>query len=486
MELDNNRCYRALKTRDARFDGRFFTGVRSTGVYCRPVCPARTPLRRNCTFFPSAAAAAEHGFRPCLRCRPEASPGTPAWLGTSTTVTRALNLIHQGALVDAGVEELAARLGVGGRHLRRLFEEHLGASPVSVEQTRRVHFAKRMLDDSDLSITQIAFSAGFGSLRRFNATMKKAYDRTPRELRRKGVRRGVGGITLRLAYRPPYDWREVIGFLAPRAIPGVECVEWDEYARTVDVGDFIGVIRVRQGDGDHLLLAVPAGAAPYLDRIAAKVREIFDLGADPLRIAVQLRSEPIMRKLVQRRPGLRVPGAWDGFEMCVRAIVGQQVTVAGATTVCGRIVERYGREIDTGQEGLRRLFPTPSVLAEVDLGGIGMPGRRAAAIQAFASAVDAEPALIDGTMSLEDNVGRLCEIPGIGAWTAHYIAMRAVREPDAFPASDLGLRKALALPCGNIPSAKQIERRAEAWRPWRSYAAMHLWRALDDGSERRK
>ncbi len=480
MELDGTRCYRALKVRDGRFDGRFFTGVRTTGVYCRPVCPARTPRRQNCTFFASAAAAAAGGYRPCLRCRPEASPGTPAWIGTPATVTRALRLIHEGALVDAGVEELAERLGMGARHLRRLFEEHLGASPLAVEQTRRAHFAKKLLDETDLSITQIAFSAGFNSVRRFNAAMKESYGRAPRELRRKGAARS-GSIELRLAFRPPFDWGEAVGFLAPRAIPGVEVVGRDGYARTIAIEDFRGVVRVAAGEGDHLVVRVPGNAAAHVQRIVARVRAIFDLAADPIRIGEQLASEARMRRLVRRRPGLRVPGAWDSFEMSVRAIVGQQVSVAGATTVIGRIAERHGTRLASNDDGLSRVFPAPKVLAAADLSGVGMPGRRAAAIAAFAAAVDAEPALIDGTRSLDDSVQRLCEIPGIGPWTASYVAMRAMREPDAFPASDLGLRKALATESGELPSAAQIAGLAEEWRPWRSYAAMHLWRSLDGG-----
>ncbi len=478
MQIDGDICYRALASRDARFDGRFFTGVLTTGVYCRPVCPARTPRRHNCRFFGSAAAAADAGFRPCLRCRPESSPGTPAWAGTSATVTRALRMIAEGALADGDAEALAERLGMGGRQLRRLFVEHLGAPPAAVEQTRRIHFAKKLLDETDLSITQIAFSAGFNSVRRFNGAMLDTYGRSPRELRRRGappMRPAV--IRLRLGYRPPFDWRQVIGFLALRAIPGVEVAGVEGYSRSVAIGDYRGVIRVVPGTGDYLLLETEAAAAPELPRIVARVRSLFDLGADPDVIDAQLAGDRQLRPLVRRRPGIRVPGAWDGFELAVRAVLGQQVTVRGASTLAGRIAAAHGEALPIASAGIDRLFPRPAALQSFD--GRGMPSRRAATIRALASAVLNRPALLTPDRHRDAFFADIEEIPGFGPWTAHYVAMRALGEPDAFPASDLGLRRAFAaIDANGTPSARSLEQRAEAWRPWRSYAAMHLWATL--------
>jgi AraC family transcriptional regulator of adaptative response / DNA-3-methyladenine glycosylase II len=479
MTLPDDVCYRALSSHDARFDGRFFVGVTSTGVYCRPVCPARTPMRRNCRFFSSAAGAEGEGFRPCLRCRPETSPGTPAWLGTSATVSRALRMIEAGALVDADVDSLADRLGVGARHLRRLFDIHLGASPIAVEQTRRVHFAKKLLDETRLPVTEVAFSAGFNSIRRFNATMLEIYGRNPRELRR--LRPGAGSngtsqLVLRLAYRPPFDWQQVVDFFSDRATPGVEVVDSKHYRRSVALGEFRGIIEIRPGDGDFLELRVPRSAAPILAPIVERVRDIFDLGADPLEIGCQLGGDPLLKKLVRRRPGLRVPGAWDRFEVAVRGILGQQVTVRGATTLAGRLVREFGEPLEDADGEIAWLFPRPEVLAEADVSGIGMPRARAAAIRSLAAAVVTGLPALSGGCELDEAIAQLGELRGIGDWTAHYIAMRALREPDAFPASDLGLRRALGNGNG-LASAKAVLERGELWRPWRAYAAVHVWMA---------
>jgi AraC family transcriptional regulator, regulatory protein of adaptative response / DNA-3-methyladenine glycosylase II len=484
MEIDADLCYRALVSRDARFDGRFFTGVLTTGVYCRPVCPARTPLRRNCTFFGSAAAAAAAGFRPCLRCRPESSPGTPAWAGTSATVTRALRLIGEGVLEEGDVGQLATRLGMGERQLRRLFVEHLGAAPTAVEQTRRVHFAKKLLDETDLPITQIAFSAGFGSVRRFNGAMHRIYGRSPRELRRHGEAAASGAaIRLRLGYRPPLDWHAVLAFLAPRAIPGVEVVTGEAYLRSVAIGAYRGVIRVTAGTGDFLVLETDAAAAAELPRIVARVRAMFDLGADPQRIEDHLAADPRLRALVLRRPGLRLPGTWDGFELAVRAVLGQQVTVRGATTLAGRLAAQYGEPLDSGLAGIDRLFPLPRAL--VGFSGRGMPAQRGETIRELARRAATDASLFAAGRDLDAFVAELSDIPGLGPWTAHYVAMRALGEPDAFPASDLGLRRAIAAVEGTeTPSPAALQQRAEAWRPWRSYAAMHLWTCLADEGAR--
>ena len=485
MELNRTLCYRALKSRDVRFDGRFFTGVRTTGIYCRPICPARTPKLENIAFYSCPAAAEEAGFRPCLRCRPETAPGTPAWAGTSTTVTRALRLIDEGVMDEHGVEELARRLGVGARHLRRLFDEHLGASPVSVAQSRRLLFAKKLIDETSLPLTQVAFASGYSSLRRFNAAFQRTYRMAPRDLRRvkrRGARvNGHTALELKLAYRPPFDWEYLTTFLGMRAIPGVESVVAGAYRRSICVSGEQGVIEVADaGDGRHVLLRVPVNLSKALPIIVERTRRVFDLKADPEAIAGHLGDDWHLRALVRNRPGLRVPGAWDAFEISVRAVLGQQVSVKGATTLCGRLVDRYGEKLDSVTGTVTHLFPAPERLIRARMNGLGITGRRIETIRQLARAAargDFESAT---PASLEEAVAGFVEIPGIGEWTAQYIAMRALGEPDAFLSGDLGLQKASANGNGTKLSEKKLLARAEAWRPWRAYAAMHLWASLAD------
>ena len=442
MELDHDRWYDALRSHDPRFDGRLFIAVTTTRIYCRPICPAKRPLKKNVRIYASAAAAEAAGFRPCLRCRPEVAPWTSAWNGTSTTVSRALRLIGEGALDDGDVEVLAQRLGVTSRHMRRLFEEHLGASPIAVAQSRRIHFARTLLADTSLPITDVAFAAGFGSVRRFNAEMKRAYRMAPRDMRR-GRASDEGDIVVRLPYRAPFDYHGLLAFLRPRAIAGVESVTHDEYRRTIAFGDVHGVIRVRDG-GDSLLLSVPRAFTHTLKPIVDRVRRLFDVFADPDTIAEDLERDRTLRPLVRKWPGARVPGAWDTFELAVRAVVGQQVSVAAATTLMGRIATRFGTPIDTGDPALTHVFPSAEVLREATIDG--MPSSRAETIRRIAH-------------------GSL-DVKGIGPWTRSYIAMRS-GDPDAFPETDLVLRKAM----------DDIGKRAEAWRPWRAYAAILLWRS---------
>ena len=514
MELDAERCYRAMASRDARFDGHFFVAVRSTGIYCRPVCPAPNPKPRNCLFVPSAAAAERAGFRPCLRCRPESAPGTPAWSGTAATVSRALRLIAEGALDGGGVDALAARLGVGARHLRRLFVRRLGAPPLAIARTQRVQLAKRLLDDTDFAIGEVALASGFASLRRFNDAVVKAYGVPPRALRRRrspGVALPSGaGFTLRLAYRPPYQWDAMMDFLAPRATPGVEEVSRTAYRRSLAVGDAVGFVEVRPAAGnDHLVAHLRLSRAVALTPIVARLRRLFDLGADPGAVDGRLRDDPLLARRVRDRPGLRVPGACDGYELAVRAILGQQVSVKGATTLAGRLVERFGVAPDAigavapdanrgaapdanggaapdavEGDGAWRLFPPPERLADADVAAIGLPRARARAVSALARAVASGELALDGARGLDETVERLCALPGIGPWTAHYIAMRALGDPDAFPAGDLGLQRAAANGGGRLTPAA-LSRRAEAWRPWRAYAAMHLWSALAEAGGQR-
>jgi AraC family transcriptional regulator of adaptative response / DNA-3-methyladenine glycosylase II len=483
MELDFDACRRAFLTRDPRFDGRIFCGVRTTGVYCRPVCPARTPKAENVVFFPSAAAAQEAGFRPCLRCRPETSPDLGAWLGASNTVSRALRLIEAGALDAGDVDALAGRLGMGERQLRRLFRQHLGASPVAVAQTRRVLLAKQLIQETALPMTEVALAAGFGSVRRFNETFQQLYRRPPGALRRaQGPARSAAdaGVTVRLAYRAPYDWESLIGFLAARAIPGVEAVTPERYARTVEAEDARGVVVVRPGAGNALEAEIRIPRLQALPGLIARVRRLFDLAADPAMIGEHLAQDPRLAPLVAARPGLRAPGAWDGFELAVRAILGQQVTVAAARGLAGRLTAAHGERIDdpaAAAFGLTHLFPSPERLAGRDIAALGMPAARGGAIERLARAAAADPGLFSPRADLDRAVAALAALPGVGEWTAQYIALRALREPDAFPHADVGLMRALAGPDGVRPSPAQLLARAEAWRPWRAYAAQHLWTA---------
>lgn len=476
MELDHEACYRAILSRDARFDGRIFGGVKTTGIYCRPVCPARTPKPQNITFYPSAAAAEAAGFRACLRCRPETSPDLGAWKGSSSTVSRALALIEAGALDTGDVEALAGRLGVGDRQLRRLFQTHLGATPIGVAQTRRVLLAKQLIHETNLPMGEVALAAGFGSVRRFNETFQALYHRPPASLRRRGASPAGEGVTLKLRYRPPYDWEGLIAFLKLRAIPGVELVTETRYARTIALDGEMGTIAVSPAGADQLAVQVRFPRPSALPSILARVRRVFDLAADPTVINAQLSSDPDLAPRIAQRPGLRVPGAWDGFELAIRAILGQQITVHAAVLLAGRLAAQYGEPLPEAwaREGLTVAFPSPRRLAAADLSGLPMPRARSGALGAMAAAAVADPGLFGPRQDLDTAIKALKALPGIGEWTAQYIAMRQLREPDAFPAADIGLMRALEVD-GVRPTPAQLLARAEAWRPWRAYAALHLW-----------
>jgi AraC family transcriptional regulator of adaptative response / DNA-3-methyladenine glycosylase II len=467
-------CYRALASRDARFDGRLFVGISSTGIYCRPICPARTAKPENCRFFASAAAAQGAGFRPCLRCRPEISPDAAAWRGTSNTVSRALSLIAEGGLDgEAGVTELADRLGVGERQLRRLFDKHLGAPPVAVAQTRRVLFAKQLIQETSLSMSAIAEASGFGSVRRFNDSFRKLFGCSPSQLcRRSSV---TTAVTMKLGYRPPYDWDRIVAFLAARAIDGVEVVESGRYARTIDIGGRFGSVSVIPGRG-ALLATIRFADVRALLAIVARLRRLFDLDADVAAIGAHLSSDDALAPLVAKRPGLRAPGAWDGFEMAVRAILGQQVTVVAARKLAGALVAQTSPVLSpdtTGDERLVAVFPSPQRVAAAEL-ALGMPQARLKSLKALALAAAADPSLLDPACTHDEAMARLLGLPGFGPWTAQYWALRALRDSDAFPAADVALMRALAAD-GKRPTAVMLAARAEAWRPWRAYAAQHLW-----------
>ena len=486
MILDRDACYRALRTRDARFDGRFFIAVRTTGIYCRPICPARTARLENVVFYASAAAAQEAGFRPCLRCRPECSPDLAAWRGTSSTVSRAVALIADGALDgdEADVAALAERVGIGERHLRRLFQTHLGASPVAVAQTKRIHFAKQLLHETTLRMVDVAFAAGFGSVRRFNETFRRLYGRPPSVLRRQRsatAARPGAGLTLTLGYAAPYDWGAMIAFLAARAIPGVEVVEPGRYRRSIALDGCHGTVDVAPVPGRSALAAtIRFARVDALPTIVGRLRRLFDLDADVRTIAAQLSADPELAALVRARPGLRVPGAWDGFELAVRAVLGQQITVTAARGLAGRLVAAHGEPLDETlrePDGPSAVFPAAERLAGRDLATLGMPRTRLATLATLASTVAGAPRLLHPEHDPAVAVQRLRALPGIGEWTAQYIALRALRDPDAFPAGDLGLQRALARADGTRPDASALLARAEAWRPWRAYAAQHLWTA---------
>jgi AraC family transcriptional regulator of adaptative response / DNA-3-methyladenine glycosylase II len=409
----------------------------------------------------------------------------PIWSGTSVTVSRALKfLLDSPPERVSSVDELADRVGVGSRHLRRLFLRHLGASPLSIVQARRLHFARRLLDETSLPVAEIAFCAGFSSIRRFNDAFRKSFRLTPSELRRQSGPSDPGsaaaGLELRLPFRPPLDWPLLARFLGRRALPGVESVTPDAYRRTVRVGDGCGWIVVQRVPDEACLLLRVHGAAPRdLLPIAERARRLFDLGADPMQVGAVLREDALLQPVIDAVPGLRVPGAWDPFEQAVRAILGQQVSVRGAATLAGRLVAACGERVEgPAPDGLTHVFPSPERVAEADLSGIGMPRARVAAIRELAAQVAAGRLVLASSATLEQTVQGLMQLPGIGRWTAEYIAMRALGEPDAFPAADLGLRKALSSGSG-LADAAEVERRAEAWRPWRAYAVVALWLRLE-------
>jgi AraC family transcriptional regulator of adaptative response / DNA-3-methyladenine glycosylase II len=480
LDMDVDACRRAFETRDARFDGRVFCGVKTTGIYCRPICPARTPKAENVVYFPNAAAAQEGGFRPCLRCRPEASPDLGAWRGTSNTVSRALTLIEAGALDGGDVEALASRLGVGERQLRRLFAKHLGAAPITVAQTRRTLLAKQLIQETNLPMAEVALASGFGSVRRFNETFQQLFGRPPAPIRRSRAAPAPagGGVTVRLPYSPPYDWPAMIGFLAARAIPGVERVEPERYSRTLAIDGAKGVVSIRPGADNALIAEISFPSLSALPAVIARIRRVFDLAADPIQIGAHLSRDPALARLVAARPGLRAPGAWDGFELAVRAILGQQITVVAARGLAAKMTETFGEPIDdpaAARFGLSRVFPSPERLVGQDIAALGMPRARGASLEALARAVVADPSMFTPRADLDSAIAALKALPGVGEWTAQYIALRELREPDAFPQGDVALQRALTGPDGTRPTAVQLLARAEAWRPWRAYAAQHLW-----------
>jgi AraC family transcriptional regulator of adaptative response / DNA-3-methyladenine glycosylase II len=476
MQIDDETCYRALAARDARFDGLFFVGVRTTRIYCRPICTARTPGRDRCRFFADAALAEREGFRPCLRCRPELAPGHAPVDAVRRTARIAAARIEAGALNDGGsLEKLARELDLSARQLRRAVREEYGVSPIELAQTRRLLLAKQLLTESDLPIVRVAFASGFESVRRFNALFRAHYRLTPTTMRRAAPPvHARDSIRLTLAYRPPLAWDALLGFLAGRATAGVEWIEGRSYLRTVAIEPHRGWLKVEPITGRNALAVELATAlTPALPEILGRLKDLFDLGARPDVIASHLQADPRIAGVVGRCPGLRVPGAFDGFELAVRAVLGQRVSVRAATTLAGRLARRFGEPVEVPFPGLDRLSPTADRLADAqdtDLTALGIAAPRASAIRAIARAVARHELDLKPGPDPEALASALTAYAGLGDWTAQYIAMRALRWPDAFPAGDLGLLKA----SGEL-SPRRLREASQAWRPWRAYAAMYLW-----------
>jgi len=479
---------RARRSRDARFDGKFFIAVTSTRIYCRPICPAKASNDANIRYYATAAEAAAAGFRPCLRCRPEAAPGSPAWLGTSAVVRRALRLIQDGALDESSLERLAERLGVGARHLTRLFMRHLGASPAAIARTRRLHFAKQLLDQTELPITQIALASGFRSVRRFNDVFKAMYERPPRDLRKRfhTERRPAADaeIRLQLTYRPPYDWGLLLEFLAERAIPGVESIRDGTYTRALRVARGHALLEVAQSKVAHALeLRIHGGEASDLLPLASAARRMFDLAADPARIAAVLQRDPRLRLLVARRPGLRIPGVWGAFETAVRAVLSQRTAPPAARSRLARLVECAGERVVGVEVGITHAFPTPDRIAQADLEQTGIPAAQAQALRRLAGAVRDRSLQLDEPSA--ETLHRLGEIAGVGPWVAGYVALCGLGDPDAFPSGDPLLRRR-TLPRTRPLSDRELDAHADRWRPFRGYAVLHLWQGVAEGGHLRR
>jgi AraC family transcriptional regulator of adaptative response / DNA-3-methyladenine glycosylase II len=480
QQVDDAR-YAALLARDTRFDGVFYVGVTSTGIYCRPVCTVRPPKRVNCRFFDTREAAEAAGFRPCLRCRPELSPGDAPLDDSRRIAWMIARRLEEGAIEsDAGIEDIARQFELSARQIRRIVRKEMGVSPIALLQTRRLLLAKQLLTETSLPVTEIAFASGFSSLRRFNDAFLKQYRMPPTRLRRAAA----GGdapagaeetSVLHLSYRPPYDWEGILAFLKDRSLQGVEWVTPDAYCRTVCINNDKGWIAVRHAPAKNALsVEFTHTLAPVLPVLLGRLRDMFDLGARPDLIAARLGADKTLKKMIARNPGLRVPGCFDGFELAVRAILGQQVTVKAATTLGCRFTAAFGRKTATPFAGLDRLSPTPAQVTKLrpeDIAALGITGARAKTIVALAQACHAGEVDLAPGAPHEKTVARLADIPGIGPWTAQYIALRALRWPDAFPKEDIAVRNNL----GGV-SAKKAEDLSQNWRPWRGYAVLHIWR----------
>jgi AraC family transcriptional regulator of adaptative response / DNA-3-methyladenine glycosylase II len=480
--LDGESCYRAVKSRDRRFDGVFYVAVRTTGIYCRPSCPARTPAYANVTFHPSAAAAQGAGYRACKRCLPDATPGSPDWDVAATAAGRALGLLGVGVVDREGVEGLSRRVGYTPRHLSRLLTAELGAGPLALARARRAQTARVLIETTDLGFADVAFAAGFASVRQFNDTVREVYASSPSDLRgRRGRAASPGAVTMRLAVRTPFAGRRLLDFLAYHLVPGVEVAGPGWYARTLDLPHGPGTVRLDLADapaaGETAFVTARFVLTDLRDTTAAveRARRLVDADCDPVAVDDQFAGDPVIGPLVRATPGLRVPGQVDGDETAVRTVIGQQVSVAGACTVAGRVVAAHGREIDSDIPGLTHLFPPASVLATVDPESLPMPRARGRALVGTAAALAAGSVSLDRGPDRDEVRAAMLALPGVGPWTADYVAMRALAHPDVFLPTDIGVRNALR-GLGFDPAATIAE--SDRWRPWRSYALMHLWNTL--------
>ncbi|MCU5774217.1 helix-turn-helix domain-containing protein [Erwiniaceae bacterium BAC15a-03b] len=481
--MDNNAAYQALTSRDARFDGVFFVGVTSTGIYCRPICPVKAPQQKNCLFFDSVEAAEKASFRPCLRCRPELAPGNAPVDSAHRIADLLVQRIDEGLTSEAeSLEQIASQFGISSRQLRRIVQKELGVSPVEIRQTRRLLLAKQLLTETRLPVTEVAFASGFSSLRRFNDAFNAQYRLSPSRLRKEAADDSHPFMasetsTLQLSYRPPYDWQAMLAFLSMRAIKGVEHISENSYARTVRLGSCTGWVRVTHAAAKSaLMVEFTHSLTPVLPVLLRRLRNLFDLSARPDLIASHLGLDPLFHHSLSVNPGLRVAGAFDGFEMAVRAILGQQITVKAATTIACRFADAFGEKIETPFPQLSRLSPLATRVCEAsldDIASLGIVSARSRCILAMAQACASGELRLEAGSEPEKAIAQLVTLPGIGPWTANYIAMRALRWPDAFPKEDIAVRNNL----GGV-SAKQAELMSQAWRPWRSYAVIHIWKNM--------
>jgi AraC family transcriptional regulator, regulatory protein of adaptative response / DNA-3-methyladenine glycosylase II len=483
---DTEACYRAVKSRDRRFDGVFYTGVTSTGIYCRPSCPAITPAKRNVTFHRTAAAAQAAGFRACKRCLPDATPGSPDWDVSADTAGRTMRLIADGVVDREGVDGLAARVGYTPRHLHRLLRAELGAGPLALARARRAQNARILIETTSMPFADVAFASGFASIRQFNDTVREVYAGSPTQLRGRHSTGGgtPGRIELRLPVRAPFAGGELLGFLAAHLVPRVEQCGPDWYARTMTLPHGHGHVRLTfppDSRDDRTAFVRCELVVTDLRDVGSAVercRRLLDADCDPLAVDDELGRDPLMAPLVRRRPGLRVPGSVDGDEIAVRAVLGQQISLAGAISLGAKLVDRYGAEAPppATYEGLDRLFPTPGVLADALPEELPMPRARGRALVGMCRALADGDVLLDRSADRADVRGRLLGLPGIGPWTADYVALRALGDPDVFLPTDVGVRRALT---GLGEDPQRAEDRSDRWRPWRSYGLMHLWATLD-------